>query len=94
LNVSSLPLSGLFVGPMVKAWARRYNILFVLSVRHEMKFLVDNGYLRWIPYALLYDLSKFMGLSMGKRERFLAPALKRRLSTHAYHWTTTEHREA
>jgi len=59
-----------------------------------MKFLVKNGYLQWIPYALLYDLSKFMGLSLGKRERFLAAALKRRLSMHAYHWANTEHREA
>ena len=63
-------------------------------VCQEMKFLVDNGQLLWIPYALLYDLSKFMGLSLGKRERFLAAALKRRLSMHAYHWATTEHREA
>jgi len=63
-------------------------------VRQEMKFLVANGYLQWIPYALLYDLSKFMGLSLGKEERFLAAALKRRLSLHAYHWASTEHREA
>ena len=63
-------------------------------VRQEMKFLVANGYLQWIPYALLYDLSKFMGLSLGKKERFLAAALKRRLSMHPYHWATTQHREA
>lgn len=62
-------------------------------VRQEMKFLVDNGCLQWIPYALLYDLSKFMGLSLGKRERFLAAALKRRLSLHASYWATTERQE-
>ena len=60
-------------------------------VRQEMKFLVGNGYLQWLPYALLYDAAKFMGLSLGKRERFLAAVLKRRLSMHSYHWTTTEH---
>jgi rhamnosyltransferase len=63
-------------------------------IGQEMKFLADNGKLLWIPYALLYDLSKFMGLSLGKRERFLMAALKKRLSMHAYYWKTNKRPEA
>jgi len=63
-------------------------------VRQEMEFLVGNGYLWWIPYAFVYDVAKFVGISLGKRERYLAAALKRRLSMHSDYWATTKHPEA
>ena len=55
-------------------------------VKDEMKFLVGNGYAKWIPYAMLYDLSKFTGVSLGKKERYLPAAVKRRLSMNSYYW--------
>jgi len=56
------------------------------QVREELKFLVRNGYVKWIPYASLYDLSKFMAVSLGKKERYLPVAIKKRLSKHSYYW--------
>lgn len=54
--------------------------------RSEMKFLITGGYIKWLPYAVFYDLAKFFGVSLGKREKYLPPALKRRLSLHSYYW--------
>jgi len=54
--------------------------------RKEMKFLITNGYIKWLPYALLYDLAKFFGVSLGKREKYLPLGVKRRLSLNSYHW--------
>lgn len=58
-------------------------------VRHEMKFLVRRRYVKWLPYAVLYDLGKFAGVSFGKRARYLPAFVKRRLSMHSYYWTDT-----
>jgi len=55
-------------------------------VKEEMKFLAGNGYLKWIPYAVLYDLSKFAGVSLGRKEKYLPATTKRRLSMHSYYW--------
>ena len=30
------------------------------------KYLQGNGYLKWLPYAILYDGSKFLGRSLGQ----------------------------
>jgi len=56
-------------------------------VKEEMKFLVGNGYLKWIPYAVLYDLSKFVGVSLGKKHKYFPAAAKRRLSMHSDYWS-------
>lgn len=56
------------------------------QVRQEMKFLARNGYIKWIPYMVLYDLCKFMAVSLGKKERYLPAIVKRQLSRHSYYW--------
>jgi rhamnosyltransferase len=58
-------------------------------VRHEMRYLLRSGNRRWIPYAVLYDLSKFVGVSLGKRHRCLPACAKRRLSMHSQYWSGT-----
>ena len=55
--------------------------------KNELKFLITNGYIKWLPYAILYDLAKFFGVSLGKREKYLPLSLKRRLSLNSYHWS-------
>ena len=52
----------------------------------EMKFLLANGYMKWLPYAVLYDLAKFFGVFLGKKEKHLPLGLKKRLSLHSYYW--------
>jgi len=54
--------------------------------KSEMKFLITNGYAKWLPYAVFYDLAKFLGVSLGKKEKYLPSGLKRRLSMHSYYW--------
>jgi len=58
-------------------------------VRHEMKFLVRRRYVKWLPYAVIYDLGKFAGVSFGKRARYLPAFVKRRLSMHSHYWSDT-----
>jgi len=55
-------------------------------VKEEVKFLARSGNLKWIPYAHLYDFCKFLGLSLGQKERYLPLALKKQLSMHSYYW--------
>ena len=33
----------------------------------EMRFLVNNGHIKWIPYALIYDFVYFLAFQLGKR---------------------------
>ena len=54
--------------------------------KKEMKYLVKNGYIKSIPYAPLYDLCKFVAVSLGKKERYLPGIVKRHLSMHSYYW--------
>lgn len=58
--------------------------------KNEMKFLITNGYMKWLPYAVLYDLAKFLGVSLGKKEKYLPLVVKRRLSLHSYYWIKLE----
>lgn len=48
--------------------------------RGEIGWLVRSGQLRWIPYTVLYELTKMAGLLIGARHERLPPALRRRLS--------------
>jgi hypothetical protein len=38
-------------------------------VKEKMKFLISKGYIKWLPYAMLYDLAKFLGVTLGKRAK-------------------------
>lgn len=52
----------------------------------EMRFLIGNGYVKWLPYAVLYDLAKFLGVSLGKQEKWLPLSLKKYLGSISYYW--------
>lgn len=32
----------------------------------ELKYLESNGYLKWLPYSMLYEVSKLLGMLLGK----------------------------
>jgi rhamnosyltransferase len=38
----------------------------VSYVVDELRFLLSNGYARWVPYAILYDFAHFSGFELGK----------------------------
>jgi len=62
----------------------------LIYTKSEMKFLITNGYMKWLPYALLYDMAKFFGVSLGRKEKYLPLSVKRRLSLHSYYWIKQE----
>jgi glycosyltransferase involved in cell wall biosynthesis len=54
----------------------------------ELAWLWSSGHRRWIPYAAVYELAKFAGLQLGRRNRLLPAALRRRLSAYPDYWTS------
>jgi rhamnosyltransferase len=54
--------------------------------REEVAWLVRTGQRRWIPYAAVYELAKFLGLQAGARHRMLPLSLKRRWSFYPGYW--------
>ncbi len=55
--------------------------------RQELIWLWHRGHRRAIPYAVLYELVKFVGLQLGIRHRRLPIGLKRRLSALPVYWS-------
>jgi rhamnosyltransferase len=54
--------------------------------REELAWLVQTGRRRWIPYAAVYELAKFLGVQLGARHRQLPLWAKRRLSFYPDYW--------
>jgi rhamnosyltransferase len=52
----------------------------------ETRWLWRTRQRRWIPYAAVYELSKFAGLQLGTRHRMLPRWLKTRLSAYPRYW--------
>ena len=52
----------------------------------EVEWLWRSGQRRWIPYAALYETSKFLGLQLGVRHRRLPIWLKQRFSACPQYW--------
>ena len=52
----------------------------------EIAWLWRTGQRRWIPYAAVYEFSKFGGLQLGRRHRRLPAGLSSRLSSYPEYW--------
>ena len=50
--------------------------------REELEWLWRSGRRRWIPYTVVYELGKFIGLQLGLRHRRLPRRLARRLGSY------------
>ena len=59
--------------------ARRY-------AREELAWLVETRQRRWIPYAAVYELAKFIGLQLGANHQRLPLWFRRRSSFFPAHW--------
>jgi rhamnosyltransferase len=64
---------------VLRAAAGRY-------ARGELGWLWQTGQRRWIPYAIVYEGVKFVGLVLGAHHRFLPLSVKRRLSALPSFW--------
>jgi rhamnosyltransferase len=73
-------------GDMQGAKAGGAGLKFVFN---QMKYLLQKGQWFWLPRAFGEAASKFAGFQMGKWERFLPVALKKRFSMHSFYWDTT-----
>jgi rhamnosyltransferase len=56
--------------------------------REEIAWLIREGQARWIPYAAVYELSKYAGLQLGAHYRLLPVTVARRLSAAPRYWDT------
>ncbi|MGO9490139.1 MAG: hypothetical protein ACLQBB_14080, partial [Solirubrobacteraceae bacterium] len=56
--------------------------------RGEIGWLVRGGQARWIPYTVLYELTKLTGLVLGAQHEHLPNSVKRRLSAMPSYWET------
>jgi rhamnosyltransferase len=66
------------------------RILRAAAVRYargELTWLSRTGQRRWIPYAIVYEGAKLVGLTLGANHRRLPLALKRRLSALPGFWS-------
>jgi rhamnosyltransferase len=54
--------------------------------RGELAWLWSSGQRKWIPYAILYELLKFVALHLGARHRRLPVTLKKRCSALPSYW--------
>lgn len=54
--------------------------------REETRWLVRRGHARWLPYAVVYELAKFVGLQLGSWHHLLPRPLKRRFSATPSYW--------
>ncbi len=48
----------------------------------EMKYLVERGAGHRLPYVLCYESVRYIGIILGRQERFLPGAFKKRASSH------------
>jgi len=58
--------------------------------RGEFGWLFRTGRVRWIPYTVLYEATKFVGLQLGVHHMRLPAALRPRLSALGNYWSTTQ----
>jgi rhamnosyltransferase len=68
------------------------SALWKAGVRYaqgEIEWLWTTGQRRWIPYAAVYELAKFLGLQLGRRHRLLPSSVKARLSQYPEYWEAT-----
>ena len=52
----------------------------------EFRFMIRNGYWHWIPYAIIYDIMKFLGVFLGSKQKYMPLWMKRALCRKKNHW--------
>jgi rhamnosyltransferase len=65
-----------------KSFIRR-GIIYELS---QIKYFIENGYTKHIPYSLVYDFMKFFGYFLGTQHNLTPLWLKRKFTKKANHW--------
>lgn len=63
---------------------------FVNFVFGEIKFLISNGQINKLPYALSRNLVRTLGFILGQNYFLLPKQLRKNLGMHRYFWTNEE----
>jgi len=58
----------------------------IVFVSGEYNFMLRNGYWYWIPYAIIYDGMKFLGIFLGSKQKYMPLWMKRALCKKKNHW--------
>jgi rhamnosyltransferase len=52
----------------------------------KINYLFKNGYYLWILYAPIYELAKFLGLNLGRKEKIIPNFIKKLISLNKVYW--------
>ena len=52
----------------------------------QLRYFVERGYSRCIPYSLVYDFMKFIGYFLGTKYKYMPIGLKKALCKKSNHW--------
>lgn len=69
--------------PLVRGRSLGQGLRFA---RGQIAWCWRNGAKAWVPRYVVESAAKFLGIQLGKRQRWLPLWLKRRFSMHALHW--------
>jgi rhamnosyltransferase len=77
--------------PVVQKGLFKYSIgHFIVDglrfVGGEYVYMIKNGYIKWIPYSIVYDAAKFFGVFLGSKQKYMPLKMKRKLSKKRNHW--------
>jgi rhamnosyltransferase len=59
-------------------------------LKEEFRFLAANGQLRWIPYALVDTMARFLGYRIGLLEKGIPLGFKKRISYNRDFWEAAD----
>lgn len=68
--------------------SERLNSAALIYARGEIGWLIRTGRAGWIPYAVVYELAKWVGLQLGHRYRVVPSWLRPKLSSLPRYWDT------
>lgn len=52
----------------------------------EYRFMLQKKYWYWIPYAIIYDITKFLGIFLGTKQKYMPIQMKKALCKKKNHW--------
>lgn len=66
------------VQTLLKKGIKRYLI--------KLNYVIEKGHFFLVFYAILFDIIKFLGMNLGKNEKFLPIFIKKRFSNYKSYW--------
>ena len=73
---------------IIKYSMKNFIIDGLKFIWREYKYMIQNGYWYWIPYAIIYDIAKFLGTFLGTKQKYIPIWMKKVMceKKHQKHW--------